>query len=318
MPISLPPIDRRRFLQGTLAGAAAALLPASMQGRETMPETAPSDVWAFLSDTHIPADRSKTGGKTPINPVEHLGRVRNDVLSGEAGGVGRPNALIVTGDCVYIRGLPEDYVTFLEEMQPFREHGLAAHFVMGNHDNRRAFLDATADAEKRERPRTIPDRLCSVLETPRADFFLLDSLDRTNHTPGLFGETQLDWLADNLDTRKDKPAIIFAHHYPDFTAGLGGNPHALTDTPAFYERILGRKRVKAFVFGHSHVWRTLRKDGVHLVNLPATAWRFSDRQPYAWVLAELRDDGMTLTLRSIEPEHPNHNQRIDLAWRGDS
>lgn len=310
MPVSLPPLNRRRFLQ---AGLAATVFAPSLWA-DTV-QTSP-DCWAFLSDTHIPGDRNTTrksaGAPEPVNPVEHLSKVRADLLSknGE-----KPVGVIVCGDCVYLTGQPEDYVTLLEEFKPIRQAGLQVHFVMGNHDNREVFLNAAAEADGKEKPREIPDRLHSIIETPRANFFLLDSLEITNRTPGRMGEKQLDWLADELDARKDKPAILFAHHYPDYTGAIVDSPHALLDTEAFYGRILRRKQVKAYIFGHSHFWKQLRKDGVHLINVPAVAWRFDPTQPLAWVLAKLRDDGMSLTLRSIDPEHPKHDEVIDLSWR---
>ncbi len=309
MPISLPAISRRRFLQSVLVGAGAVLLPASLQAEN---EIRSQDTWAFLSDTHIPGDRDRSGGTPPVKPFEHLAGIREDILSGK---VGKPGGLIVSGDCVYIEGLPKDYTTLLEEFRPFRQAGMDVHFVMGNHDNRRNFLDAAARESGRTAPRMVPDRLTSILETPKANFFLLDSLETTNRTPGLFGKDQLRWLADELDARKDKPAILVAHHYPDYTRAVASNGHSLQDTGDFFDIIEPRKQVKAYVFGHSHVWKLLKQDAIHMVNLPATAWRFDQTQPFAWVFMELRDDGMTLRLRSIDPEHPKHDQRAELAWR---
>lgn len=322
MPISLSPICRRDFfgrVAGGIAGGVAAgnfgpLLHA-MAGDSN--STGDQDIWALLSDTHIPGDRNKTGGKTPANPapikpVEHLAKIRSDVLSGE---IGKPCGTIITGDCVYIEGLPKDYVTLLEEFRPFRQAGQEVHFVMGNHDNRKAFLNAVADESERKRPDSIPDRLCSLVETPKANFLLLDSLEKTNQVAGFFGDEQLDWLCDELDRNQDKPALIFAHHYPDYTAAVAKNPHALRDTEKFFKRIKDRRQVKAYIFGHSHAWSIRHKNEVHLINLPASGWRFDSRQPYAWVLMKLRNDGMTLTLRSIDPEHPKHNETIDLTWR---
>lgn len=307
MPIFLSAIPRRRFLQGVLAGTVLAGLP--LRAEEAAD---PRDVWALLSDTHIPGDRNRTGGSPPVRPVGHLAKIREDILSGS---VGKPGAVIVSGDCVYMEGLPEDYATLLEEFRPFRRAGMDVHFVMGNHDNRRAFLDAVAAESGQKAPEAVPDRLTSVLETPKANFFLLDSLTETNRSQGRFGDEQLRWLADELDARRDKPAILVAHHYPDYTRRTVSNPHALGDTEDFYRVIVPRKQVKAFVFGHSHLWRLLKQDAIHLVNLPATAWRFDPAQPFAWVLMQLRGDGMTLRLRSIDPEHPKHDQQINLAWR---
>ena len=303
MPITLQKISRRSFLQGTLAGA---LLSGSLFAAETERSR---DVWALMSDTHVPGDRTKVGGNPAVNPVDQLAALRADVLS-----TGKPGGLIVTGDCVYLTGQPDDYDTLLDEFTPFREAGVDVHFVMGNHDNRKNFLEALARKVGKEPPQNIPERLCSVLETPKANFFLLDSLEKTDYTPGRFGEAQLDWLETQLDARKDKPAILFAHHYLDSSPQVVQNPHALLDTVDFWKRIKDRKQVKAYIFGHAHVWKHLKKDGVHLINLPTTAWRFDQSQPVGWVLCELKDDGAKLTLRSLDSNHPKHNQVLNLAW----
>ncbi|MDR3197217.1 MAG: metallophosphoesterase [Planctomycetaceae bacterium] len=309
MPITLPPINRRRFVTGTLGGIAALLLRPVWSAE---PEIRSQDVWAFLSDTHIPGDRNKTGGTPSINPVEHLIKIRNDILSGETG---KPCGLIVSGDCVYQHGLPDDYKTLLEEFTPFRQKGLTVHFVMGNHDNRQAFLNTVAQSTGKNSPQTIPSRLHSIVETSKANFFLLDSLDKTNHTPGLFGEEQLQWLTDELDSRNDKPAILVGHHNPDYSGNIVKASGALQDTTTFFKQIRKRKQVKAYFYGHTHTWKTLRVSGIHMINIPATAWRFDQSQPFAWVLLTLKDNGMSLRLRSIEPEYPKHNEIINLVWR---
>lgn len=310
MPITLPPINRRHFITGTISGAAA-LLFHPVWGVET-DERQSQDVWAFLSDTHIPENRNQTGGTPSINPVEHLSKIRTDILSGE---IGKPCGVIVSGDCVYLHGLPGDYKTLFEEFMPFREKGLPVHFVMGNHDNRHVFLNAVAQSTATNTPPIIPSRLHSIVETPKVNFFLLDSLEKTNHTPGLFGEEQLQWLTDELDSHKDKPAILVGHHNPDYSGNIVKASGALQDTAVFFEQIRERKQVKAYFYGHTHTWKTLRVNGIHMINIPATAWRFDQSQPFAWVLLTLKDNGMSLTLRSIDPEHPKHNEIVNLAWR---
>ena len=66
------------------------------------------------------------------------------------------------------------------------------------------------------------------LTVGRANWFVLDSLDRTNSTPGVLGEAQLRWLESALDAHAGKPALVMVHHNP----GGPGNKNGLTETDA--------------------------------------------------------------------------------------
>jgi 3',5'-cyclic AMP phosphodiesterase CpdA len=324
MPITLPPINRRHFLTGTLSCLAVTWFSSAF-GAEF--ESSSQDVWAMLSDVHIPGDRNKRdpNKRSPrdktsgILPVEHLQKIRADVLSNEAG---KPSGVIVSGDCAYLNGLPDDYQTLLEEFAPFQKAGLPVHFVMGNHDSREAFLNAIAK-KTGQKPPQIPNRLHSIVETPKANFFLLDSVTENTFKAlgGRLGEDQLQWLTDELDSHKDKPALLVAHHHPnDDNVTKWSNPflgasNSLLDTTAFFNVIRNRKQVKAYFYGHTHAWETRNADGIKMVNIPTTAWHFDEKQPYAWILLKLKDNGASLTVRSIDSEHPKHNETIDLTWR---
>jgi hypothetical protein len=37
--------------------------------------------------------------------------------------------------------------------------------------------------------------------------------------------------------------------------------------------------------------------------------------PSAWVDVQLADDKAALTLNSIQPEHPQHGETVELKWR---
>jgi hypothetical protein len=62
----------------------------------------------------------------------------------------------------------------------------------------------------------------AVVSLPRANLFLLDTLEKTNATPGYLGDQQLEWLTKALDEHKDKPAIIVGHHHLEDGARPGG------------------------------------------------------------------------------------------------
>lgn len=301
MPIHLNPVSRRRFLKGTLAASAGLFL-----GRNLLAEEKPVDehTWALLSDPHIAADREKVSRK--INMTEHLKSVTREVVDLPK----RPAAVLVNGDCAFNLGEPGDYGVFTDLIEPLRNAQLPIHLTLGNHDDREHILDAVAEAK--EGKGKVVDKLVSLIRTPRANWFLLDSLEFTNKTPGLLGEQQLEWLGKALDENKDKPAIVVTHHTPNLGESKGG----LKDTDKLLEMMESRKHVKAHIFGHSHVWEVKqRESGLHLINLPAVAYVFKEGQPSGWVLATMQADGLRLKLSSVDKEHKANGQTLELKWR---
>jgi hypothetical protein len=128
----------------------------------------------------------------------------------------------------------------------------------------------------------------------------------------MLGEGQLRWLAHELDRRDDRPALIVLHHNPDTRE----KPSGLTDTQALMDVVAPRKHVKAVIFGHTHAWsHVVRNDGLHLVNLPPTAYVFVKDMPNGWVDAQLGERGMTLELRCLDAKHRQHGEKKTLNWR---
>jgi Icc protein len=70
------------------------------------------------------------------------------------------------------------------------------------------------------------------------------------------------------------------------------------------------------IYGHTHDWH-LRQDksGIHLINLPPTAYVFEEGKPSGWVRAALADDQMQIELRCVNPKHPQNGERKTLKWR---
>jgi Icc protein len=90
----------------------------------------------------------------------------------------------------------------------------------------------------------------------------------------------------------------------------------LKDTKALFDVLRPRRQVKALIYGHSHVWNVGKDEsGIHLINLPPTAYVFQQGQPNGWVQANLRKDGMWLELRCLDQKHAQHGQIVDLQWR---
>jgi Icc protein len=329
MPISLPPIgaqpntsrpSRRRFLADSLAAASGLLLPAgrlpSLWGADASDsQPAPDpDRFALLSDIHIAGDRKTI--YRGVNMFDNLQRVCGEVTAR------RPAAAFIDGDLAFLHGKAEDYATVVESLKPLRRAGMPLLLTMGNHDRHDRFWSALPEEDparkdqgnrmaRQAQDRPVEGRQAMTLETPRANWFILDSLAPGSPTSGLVGDRQLKWLASGLDRASGKPALVMVHHNPDRGLIVTG----LRDTAALMNVIQPRKQVKALLFGHTHSWSVTRQAGLHLVNLPPVAYIFWPGRPNGWVEASLRDNGMTLQLHCLDKKNKLNENLTNLDWR---
>ncbi len=302
MPLHLPQLSRREFLKrAALAGAAAALVPNTFA--EASSKSTDKNTFAFFSDTHIAADAALK--QTNVNMADNFAACVRELAAWPV----KPAAVIVNGDLVLKLGLPEDYATFRTLIEPVRAIA-PIHLSLGNHDDRENFWKAfPLDAMKLK---SVPQKQAMVFASERANWFLLDSLNLTNSTPGVIGTAQHDWLAHELAARPDKPAIIIAHH----NLRAQGFALGLEDVDAMDALFAKHRQIKAYIFGHTHNWQTLQHaTGVHLINLPPTAYVFTEGRPNGWVRCTLSRDGAEFELRSLDPKHPEHAQVKRLEWR---
>lgn len=302
MPISLPPLSRRNFLRGTLAAGAGLFL-----GRNGFGAEGEADPHRFflLSDTHIAADKARANKNTVM--FDNMKQVCAELLAEKS----RASAVLINGDCAFNTGESADYATLVELLKPVREAGYPVHLAMGNHDHRDNFWNAIPGQDSARK--AVDGRQITVLETPRANWVVLDSLDKTNQTPGLLGEKQLGWLKEALDARAAKPAIVMVHHNPNFEAKP--KVSGITDTKDFLDIVLPRKHVKALIYGHTHDWNIQQREGLHCINLPAVAYVFKAGNANGWVDFKLNENGASLQLHCIDPKHEQHLQKVNLAWR---
>jgi 3',5'-cyclic AMP phosphodiesterase CpdA len=307
---------RRSFLKraALFCGATAMAKPhnlfADEQPRESTAE--PEDVWALVTDMHL------SDGTNP--PPEYNVRFQSVITSMLAEPV-KPQRLLLLGDNVD-DGTSKQYQRLLDLLRPVVMSGIGIHASLGNHDHRERFREIREQLlpapEKRDKSithivRTEPlaegeDKHLEILETKRANFFVLDSLIKTHQREGQLGKHQLDWLAAELDRRKDKPAILIAHH-PAVNAGANG----LADAIPLWHLLGSRHQVKAYFFGHTHIWTNYRLGRIHQIGFPATS-RCSPLTVLGWVLMTLYDDGVRLTLKTCNPAHPRNEESVHLKW----
>ena len=313
MSIHIIPITRRRFLRVSARGAVAAIAVPSV--RATLSKEVPVDRhrFAFLSDTHIMAD--PTAVARGINMADHLRQVVAEITAQTA----RPAGVVVNGDLATDGSPPTAgaYRYLAQLLEPLTKRGMPIHLTMGNCDRRRLFAETLTAMLPGTPP--VAGRLVNVLQTERANFFLLDSLYNTERTvtEGDLGMNQIEWLKRALDQHAEKPAIVICHHNVNQPEAKSGTAQegGLRDGAALVDVLRPRKHVKAFIFGHTHEWRHWELDGIHFINLPTTAYIFDPHEPRGWVDVRLEKRGMSLMLESLDKTHPKHGKKLVLRWR---
>jgi 3',5'-cyclic-AMP phosphodiesterase len=283
--ISLPTISRRAF----------ALAPLGIVMSRAAGE---SQHWALLSDTHIPANPEEA--YRGFKPVENLKRVVPEVVAA------KPEGALICGDLARLEGLKPDYEMLKSLVEPVVEKMPLA-LTLGNHDERRNFLGSFGGTQQGKQ--TVQGKHVVVVEGPVARFVMLDSLLHPNVTPGQLGRSQRNWLTEYLKTSSDKPTLIVVHHTLDDGDG------SLVDFDRLFEIVKPSKKVKAIVYGHSHVYRYDVSDRIHLINLPAIGYNFADTQPVGWVDSTLTAQGGDFTLHAVGGNREKDGKTVSLKWR---
>lgn len=301
MPIHLAPLSRRRFLKA--AGASVLLCGLPVNAAES--DSVESDLVYLLNDTHI-------GAKHPPNsPVpSHLRQVVTELVERPK----KPACVLINGDLALLDGQPGDYRHFAKLIRPLQDADIETHLTLGNHDNREAFYEVMRE-QRPERP-PVESRHIGVVETEHANFFLLDSLQKTMVTQGTIGKQQLAWLTSALDSFQNKPAIVVTHHNPR----LGGDPlhfpGGLIDSQELWDVIGPRRWVKAYVHGHVHDRSYAEHLGIHILNTPATSYVADPmKSTTGWTTARLSPEGVTLTTHTTDETHPWNGETKELVWR---
>jgi 3',5'-cyclic AMP phosphodiesterase CpdA len=148
----------------------------------------------------------------------------------------------------------------------------------------------------------------TVVEHDAVRVVLLDSLLYVNQVAGLLGRAQREWLAAWLPTVADRPVVLFVHHPPTEDDG------DLLDGDRLLAILRANRHVKALFHGHAHVWALGRRDGRHVVGLPALGYNFDDAQPVGWVDARFVASGVSLTLRAVAGNRAENGKTTVLEW----
>ena len=219
---------------------------------------------ALFADLHATTDKS--------NPHQRAGVARcvRDVLALNP----RPANVILYGDLAFNQGETNDYRLLKELVKPLEDAGIRWSAGFGNHDRRGAFF--AVFPERKSAIPLVPDRLVTVVETPHADFILLDSCLEGPVNGGI-DAAQRAWLQSALSQRK-KPVFVGAHHPIKETA--------VADLLASASAYAG------YIYGHNHRWLYQNEGGVDTLCLPSTG-HWGD---IGFTLVKLDSEGATFTL----------------------
>jgi 3',5'-cyclic-AMP phosphodiesterase len=291
-------MNRRTFLRTSLAaaGTLVAMRAANSLGSETDDKQVLR--LAFLSDTHIPADVNNH--YRGFYPYRNLQKVVPQVVSAS------PDGVVITGDLARLTGESGDYANFKKLLNPLAEK-TPIYLALGNHDNRKNFLKAFNKTAGQQQ--SVPDKYVTVVHKAPVRLILLDSLLYTNKVPGLLGKAQRQWLEKYLAESDNTPTILCFHHT------LGDGDSDLLDAPRLFRVVEPIQKVKAIIYGHSHVYAYSQHEGIHLINLPAVGYNFSDKEPVGWVQARLRSQGGDFTLHAVGGNRDADGRTTKLTWR---
>jgi 3',5'-cyclic AMP phosphodiesterase CpdA len=178
---------------------------------------------------------------------------------------------------------------------------------LGNHDDRDNFFKVFSNPSGIRQK--VTGKHVLVIEYPSIRFVILDSLLYVNKAAGLLGKAQREWLARFLDASDARPMVVFVHHTP------GDGDGDLLDIEKLLQLIRPHRKVKALIYGHSHKYAFSEEDGMHLVNIPAVGYNFSDQEPVGWTDAVFSSQGVDLKLHAFAGNRANDGKSRSLAWR---
>ena len=246
----------------------------------------------------MPADPK--GEYRKFLPWENLKRVVPQVIES------RPEGVILNGDAARLTGELGDYKAVKELLAPLAERA-PVYISLGNHDDRDNFFKVF------DNPSGIRQKISGkhvvVIEGPSLRLILLDSLLYVNKVSGLLGKAQRDWLAGYLANADARPTLIFVHHT------LGDGDGDLLDVERLFQLVRPQRKVKAIIYGHSHKYAFSQDDGMHLINVPAVGYNFSDEEPVGWVEAIVTATGVDMKLRAFGGNRAADGKSRSLTWR---
>jgi 3',5'-cyclic AMP phosphodiesterase CpdA len=298
--ISRSSLSRRQLLRSGLAWVACAwALPSSSTLADELSRSSSSSDpdctrWALLSDTHIPTDpENHYRGFYPYRNLQEVTAQIADNL---------PDGVVIIGDLARLKGQTKAYENLRTLLTPVARRPV--YLGLGNHDDRDDFFQTFGRSG--DGSGAVADKHVIAAQTGPVRMIVLDSLLYVNGLMGRLGELQRTWLQTALQTWDDKPTILFVHHPPT---------GELLDTRRLLRIIKPQSKIKAVICGHLHKYDYAQVAGIHLINLPATAFPVVGHPPVGWVEAKLTRCSGEFTLHAIGGNRKLDGQTHTLSWR---
>ena len=291
-------MNRRSFIQTGLAAFGALVTLNAGCSPGLMKTDEKKTRLALLADIHIPEDIENN--YRGFHPYRNLEKTIPDIITAS------PDGVIVAGDLAQLTGQPGDYANLRKLFGPVAEK-TPVFMALGNHDDRQNFLKVFDDTPG-DKPE-LKGKHVIVVKKASTRLIMLDSLLYTDKVPGLLGKEQRQWLENYLKECDDTPTILCFHHT------LSDGDDALLDVPRLFQMIAPIRKVKAIVYGHSHAYGFSEFDGIHLINLPAVGYNFSDSEPVGWIEARLGNRGGDFVLHAVGGNLDRDGGVTKLAWR---
>jgi Icc protein len=291
-------MNRRSFIQTGLAAFGTLVTLNSGCSTGLMKKDETQTKLALLADTHIPEDVENN--YRGFYPYQNLQKTVPDIISAS------PDGVLIAGDLARLTGESGDYANLKKLLSPVAEK-TPVFLALGNHDNRENFLKVF-DETPGEKP-AVKGKYVTIVEKTPVRIIMLDSLLYTNKVPGLLGKAQRQWLENYLKESDETPTILCFHHT------LSDGDGDLLDVPRLFSMIAPIRKVKAIVYGHSHVYGYSEFEGIHLINLPAVGYNFSDSDAVGWVQARLTSRGGDFILHAVAGNQAQDGSVTRLTWR---
>lgn len=240
---------------------------------------AEAQVIVHLSDTHL------TELAAPLHGAVDADANLAEALAGLAGM--RPSAVVVTGDLADT-GAPDAYLRLRRMIEPAAaEIGARVVWVMGNHDERRAFRAGLLDDGE---PSDAP--VDEVIDLDGLRLVVLDSTVPGHHHGELAGD-QLEWLRDVLAVPAPRGTLIAMHH-PPIPTPLALMRHVELREQQRFADVLRGSDVRGIIAGHLHYTTFSTFEGIPVSVASATCYTMDLRVAGPGVRGQAGGQGFNL------------------------